>query len=59
MKISWMIDRTLTREERTISEGKLILYSLPDSEYKINFRNHDGSISRVHLSLITLIEKKI
>ncbi|EMY5506115.1 MULTISPECIES: hypothetical protein [Bacillus] len=51
MKISWMIDRTLTPEERTISECNLYWSdSLPDSEYKINFRNHDGSLSKVHIA---------
>ncbi|HDX9610307.1 TPA: hypothetical protein ROY01_001309 [Bacillus toyonensis] len=46
-----MIDKTLSREERTISECNLYWSdSLPDSEYNINFRNHDGSISKVHIA---------
>lgn len=46
-----MIEKTLTREEWTISECNLYWSdSLPDSEYKINPRNHDGSISNVHIA---------
>ncbi len=46
-----MIDRTLTRKERTISECNLYWSdSLPDSEYIIKFKNHDGSLSKVHVA---------
>jgi len=46
-----MIDRTLTRKERTISECNLYWSDwLPEGEYKIIFRNRDGSRSKVHVA---------
>ncbi|QWU45743.1 hypothetical protein [Bacillus sp. NP247] len=49
-KDSWMIDGTLKPEEQAISEFSINWSDwLPEGEYKINFRNNDGSLSKVQV----------
>ncbi|MED0989951.1 hypothetical protein [Bacillus nitratireducens] len=49
-KGSWMIDGTLKPGEQAISEFSINWSDwLPDGEYKINFRNNDGSLSKVQI----------
>ncbi len=46
-KGSWMIDGTLKPGEQAISEFSINWSNwLPEGEYKINFRNNDGSLSK-------------
>ncbi|MCC2379476.1 hypothetical protein LKM00_18770 [Bacillus wiedmannii] len=46
-KGSWMIDGTLKPGEQAISEFSINWSDwLPEGEYKINFRNNDGSLSK-------------
>ena len=50
-KGAWMIDGTLKPGEQAISEFDIHWTDwLPDGEYKIIFRNRDGSLSKVHVS---------
>ncbi|MDM5194233.1 hypothetical protein QUG02_14790 [Bacillus hominis] len=50
-KGSWMIDGTLKPGEQAISEFNIHWTDwLPDGEYKIVFRNNDGSLSKVHIA---------
>ncbi|MED0875683.1 hypothetical protein [Bacillus mobilis] len=50
-KGAWMIDGTLKPGEHAISEFDIHWTDwLPDGEYKIFFRNRDGSLSKVHVS---------
>lgn len=50
-KGSWMIDGTLQPGEQAISEFDIHWTDwLPDGEYKIFFRNRDGSLSTVHVA---------
>ncbi|MBE7121216.1 hypothetical protein [Bacillus cereus] len=50
-KGSWMIDGTLKPGEQAISEFSINWSDwLPDGEYKIKFRNNDGSPSQVHIA---------
>ncbi len=50
-KGSWMIDGTLQPGEQAISEFDIHWTDwLPDGEYKIIFRNRDGSLSTVHVA---------
>ncbi|EMY8531290.1 hypothetical protein [Bacillus paranthracis] len=50
-KGSWMIDGTLKPGEQAISEFDIHWTDwLPDGEYKIIFRNRDGSLSTVHVA---------
>ncbi|WP_242243153.1 hypothetical protein [Bacillus cereus group sp. BfR-BA-01309] len=50
-KGAWMIDGTLKPGEQAISEFDIHWTDwLPDGEYKIFFRNRDGSLSKVHVS---------
>ncbi|GAB6548788.1 hypothetical protein ACQVSN_08770 [Bacillus mobilis] len=50
-KGAWMIDETLKPGEQAISEFDIHWTDwLPDGEYKIIFRNRDGSLSKVHVS---------
>ncbi|PEJ02470.1 hypothetical protein [Bacillus wiedmannii] len=47
---SWMIDGTLKPGEQAISEFSINWSDwLPEGEYKINFRNNDGSLSKVQV----------
>ncbi|MGG1610640.1 hypothetical protein [Bacillus wiedmannii] len=49
-KGSWMIDGTLKPGEQAISEFSINWSDwLPEGEYKINFRNNDGSLSKVQV----------
>ncbi|PGW17679.1 hypothetical protein [Bacillus cereus] len=49
-KGAWMIDGTLKPSEQAISEFSINWSDwLPDGEYKIIFRNRDGSLSKVHV----------
>ena len=46
-----MIDGTLKPGEQAISEFSINWSDwLPDGEYKIIFRNRDGSLSKVHVA---------
>ncbi|EOQ28752.1 TPA: hypothetical protein ROY24_003907 [Bacillus cereus] len=50
-KGAWMIDETLKPGEQAISEFSINWSDwLPDGEYKIIFRNRDGSLSKVHVA---------
>ncbi|MDA1533314.1 hypothetical protein WAG12_22205 [Bacillus cereus] len=50
-KGAWMIDGTLQPGEQAISEFDIHWTDwLPDGEYKIIFRNRDGSLSTVHVA---------
>ncbi|MGX5537607.1 hypothetical protein COC45_24985 [Bacillus cereus] len=50
-KGAWMIDGTLKPGEQAISEFSINWSDwLPDGEYKIIFRNRDGSLSKVHVA---------
>lgn len=47
---SWMIDGTLKPGEQAISEFSINWSDwLPEGEYKIKFRNNDGSLSKVQV----------
>ncbi|MBE7103996.1 hypothetical protein FT637_13340 [Bacillus cereus] len=49
-KGSWMIDVTLKPGEQAISEFSINWSNwLPEGEYKIKFRNKDGSLSKVQI----------
>ncbi|WP_237980036.1 hypothetical protein [Bacillus thuringiensis] len=49
-KDSWMIDGTLKPWEQAISEFSINWSDwLPEGEYKINFKNNDGSLSKVQV----------
>ncbi|PHF97017.1 hypothetical protein [Bacillus wiedmannii] len=49
-KDSWMIDRTLKPGEQAINEFSINWIDwLPEGEYKIKFRNNDGSLSKVQV----------
>ncbi|MEG7843755.1 hypothetical protein [Bacillus mobilis] len=51
-KGAWMIDGTLKPGEQAISEFDIHWTDwLPDGEYKIIFRNRDGSLSKVHVAI--------
>ncbi|WP_439022249.1 hypothetical protein [Bacillus thuringiensis] len=55
-KGSWMIDGTLKSGEQAISEFNIYWTDwLPDGEYKIFFRNRDGSLSKVHVATKPLV----
>ncbi|HDR4424063.1 TPA: hypothetical protein QCP59_004945 [Bacillus cereus] len=50
-KDSWMIDGTLKPGEQAINEFSINWSDwLPEGEYKIIFRNRDGSLSKVHVA---------
>ena len=50
-KGAWMIEGTLKPGEQAISEFDIHWTDwLPDGEYKIFFRNRDGSLSKVHIA---------
>ncbi|PEP05394.1 hypothetical protein COE81_17350 [Bacillus wiedmannii] len=49
-KGSWMIDGTLKPGEQAINEFNINWSDwLPEGEYKIKFRNNDGSLSKVQV----------
>ncbi|TXR61132.1 hypothetical protein DM800_25025 [Bacillus sp. AY18-3] len=49
-KGSWMIDGTLKPREQAINEFNINWSDwLPEGEYKIKFRNNDGSLSKVQV----------